>query len=180
MTLMWFDTRDGVRATRRIVNGAARMPGLAVLAAAIATTVACGPRQPAGTRETAPAAAPLPSVALPQELERVLRDYESAWGARDAEALARLFAEDGYVLANGRPPVQGRAAIARHYEGHGGPLALRALSYAQHGGTGFIIGAYAPRVGDADSGKFTLTLRRDSDGRWLIVSDMDSPDRPPR
>ena len=28
-------------------------------------------------------------------------------------------------------------------------------------------------AGAADEGKFTLTLRRETDGRWLIVSDMD-------
>ena len=28
-----------------------------------------------------------------------------------------------------------------------------------------------------DIGKFTLTLRKNQDGRWLIVSDMDSPNR---
>lgn len=32
-------------------------------------------------------------------------------------------------------------------------------------------------AGKPDDGKFTLTLRKDSDGRWLIVSDMDSSNR---
>src|SRR5688572_10747688 len=55
----------------------------------------------------APAAAPaptLPSVALPAALDRVLRDYERAWRANDAPALAALFAEDGFVMQGGRPP----------------------------------------------------------------------------
>jgi ketosteroid isomerase-like protein len=30
----------------------------------------------------------------------------------------------------------------------------------------------------ADDGKFTLTLRKDSDGRWLIMSDMDNGNAP--
>jgi ketosteroid isomerase-like protein len=34
-----------------------------------------------------------------------------------------------------------------------------------------------PRV---DVGKFTLTLRKGADGRWLIVSDMDNGNRPSR
>ncbi|HET9513269.1 MAG TPA: hypothetical protein VFO95_05010, partial [Gemmatimonadales bacterium] len=50
----------------------------------------------------APAAAaqqePLPSVQLPAELDRVLRDYEREWGARNAAGLAALFAEDGFVM----------------------------------------------------------------------------------
>lgn len=67
--------------------------------------------------QTPPAPAPLPSVTLPAELDRVLRDYERAWQGNDAGALAALFAEDGYVLSNGEPPVRGRAAIRVAYPG---------------------------------------------------------------
>jgi ketosteroid isomerase-like protein len=115
-----------------------------------------------------------PSVPLPQELQRVLSDYETAWQKRDAAGLAALFAEDGFVLASGGPAVRGRGAIEKHYMGQGGPLALRALAFATEGRVGYIIGAYARRKGEPDVGKFTLTLTRRPDGRWLIVSDMDN------
>lgn len=116
----------------------------------------------------------LPSVELPPPLARVLTDYEAAWQAKDATALSELFAEDGFVLSGGTPPVRGRAAIEKHYQGRGGPLSLRALAFATEGSLGYIIGAYRTHKGETDIGKFTLTLRRDSDGRWLIVSDMDN------
>lgn len=136
---------------------------------------------PAQASHAAPAPAPLPSVTLPPELDRVLRDYEAAWQRRDAGALSELFAEDGFVLAQGQAPVRGRAAIRAAYAGAGGPLALRALAYAVEGNLGYLLGAFAPRAGAPDAGKFTLTLRRSPDGRWLIVSDMDNPNqRPPR
>ena len=131
-------------------------------------------------QEPAPAASALPSVALPPELARVLTDYEKAWQARDATALAALFAEDGFVLPNGRPPVRGRADIARHYTGQGGPLSLRALAFASEGPVAYIIGGYGGRPGEPDDGKFTLTLRRGADGRWLIFSDMDNGNSRPR
>jgi ketosteroid isomerase-like protein len=114
-------------------------------------------------------------VALPPELDRVLRDYEAAWSARDAKGLAALFTEDGFVLSGGTPPVRGRTAIERHYQGAGGPLALRALAHATEGSIGWIIGAFASKAGEPDRGKFTLTLRKGRDGRWLIMSDMDNP-----
>ncbi len=122
-------------------------------------------------------AARLPSVALPAELQRVLTDYENAWQRRDPAGLAALFAEDGFVLPSRRPPIRGRAAIQQYYEGHGGALSLRALAFAAEGPVGYIIGAYAPAAGEPDSGKFTLTLRRDARGRWLIMSDMDNGNR---
>jgi uncharacterized protein (TIGR02246 family) len=128
----------------------------------------------------ATAGAQEPSVKLPADLARVLTDYETAWSKRDAAALARLFAEDGYVLPNGGAPVKGRAAIEKHYTGSGGPLALRAIAFAAEGSVGYIIGGYATKPGEPDMGKFTLTLRKGPDGRWLIVSDMDSPNRRPQ
>jgi ketosteroid isomerase-like protein len=118
-----------------------------------------------------------PSVTLPAELSRVLRDYEAAWAAKDAAKLSLLFAEDGFVLPNGNPPARGRKAIERFYTGHGGPLALRAIAYATEGNVGYILGGYAGSIGAEDDGKFTLTLRKGSDGRWLIMSDMDNANR---
>ena len=111
--------------------------------------------------------APQPSVELPPELARVLTDYETAWGKRDAAALSQLFAEDGFVLPGGRLPVRGRAAIQQYYTGHGGPLALRAFAFATEGRAGYILGGYAEKRGAPDDGKFTLTLRKDAGGRWL-------------
>lgn len=118
-----------------------------------------------------------PSVTLPPELARVLTDYEAAWSKKDAAALAGLFAEDGFVLPNGRPPVRGQAAIQKYYTGQGGPLSLRALAYATEGAVGYIIGGYTETAGKPDIGKFTLTLKKGADGRWLIMSDMDNGNR---
>jgi len=144
---------------------------LAVLLA-VTSAAAAPPPEPAP-------APPLPSVILPPELDRVLRDYEKAWQARDAAGLAALFAEDGFVLASSRPPVRGRAAIRAAYAGAGGPLVLRALAYSTEGGVGYIIGAFGRVKGGEDSGKFVLALRRGDDGRWLIAADMDNSNRRP-
>lgn len=121
---------------------------------------------------------PQGSVALPAPLDRVLRDYESAWGKGDAKALAALFAEDGFVMSMGDTPVRGRDQIAARYTGSGGaPLSLRAIAFSAEDSTGFILGCYAPKASEPDIGKFTLTLRKDKSGRWLIFSDMDNPNR---
>ena len=117
------------------------------------------------------------AVALPPELARVLTDYEAGWKAGDAAALARLFTVDGFVLPAGRPPVRGRAAIQKLYTGPGAPLSLRAFAYATQGDVGYLIGGYSAERDKPDDGKFTLTLRKDRDGRWLIVSDMDNSNR---
>ncbi len=138
-----------------------------------AAAIAFLPRVLAASAPT-PAPTPQPSIQLPPELARVLADYESAWRARDAAALARLFAEDGFVMSTDRLPVRGRAAIQKQYTGAGGPLVLRAFAFATDGRVGYILGGFARREGEADIGKFTLTLTRGAEGRWLIVSDMDN------
>ena len=140
---------------------------------ALALVLAAGP---VATQTPSPSVLPsaLPSVTLPPPLARILTDYEAAWSRKDAAALAALFAEDGFVLSSGTLPVRGRAAIERHYMGQGGPLALRALAYAVDGRIGYIIGGFARAKGEPDIGKFTLTLVKGPQGRWLIQSDMDN------
>lgn len=131
--------------------------------------------------EGAKPAQPLPDAALPAPLERVLRDYEQAWRLGDTKALAALFAEDGFVLQSNQSPVRGRSAIEAAYAGQGGsPLRLRAFAYSVDGNVGYIIGAYSYGNAVADTGKFTLSLKRVGDGPWLIFSDMDNSNAPPR
>ena len=114
---------------------------------------------------------------LPVDLARILTDYERAWNTNDSAALAQLFAEDGMILPAGGLMVRGRKAIERAYSRPGKrPLSLRAVAFATEGSTGYIIGAFS-EPGAPDRGKFTLTLRRESSGRWLIVSDMDNGNR---
>jgi ketosteroid isomerase-like protein len=149
-----------------------------VLVALVAALCALSPALDVLEAQTAAPAAtppPLPTVSLPPELDRVLRDYERAWRAGDASALAALFAEDGFVLQGGRVPVRGRDAIRTAYTGQGGaPLRLRALSFAVADSVGYIIGGYGYGETPGDQGKFTLTLRRPRGGAWLIFSDMDN------
>jgi ketosteroid isomerase-like protein len=150
-----------------------RIPACMALAMAAALPALAQPLQP-----PQPPPDP-PPVALPAELDRVLRDYERAWRAKDPAALAELFTEDGFVMANGAAPARGREAIRKIYAGQGGALFLRAFAFGRDGDVGFILGGYAGREGAPDEGKFTLTLRRGADGRWRIFSDMDNPNRRP-
>lgn len=131
---------------------------------------------PAAASPAAPTVCSQATVNLAPELDRVLRDYSAAWEKKDSKALAAIFSEDGFVLALGSMPVRGRAAIEEHYRNSGGgPLALRAIASHTEGSTGFILGCYGGTPGGPEMGKFTLTLRKDSSGRWLIFSDMDNP-----
>ena len=148
----------------------------AFCALAIRASAQTNPPSPAAPVES------LPSVTLPSEVDRVLRDYESAWRANDIPALVALFTEDGFVLQPGKQPARGREALANVYRGQaGGMLKLRALAYATDDKLGYIIGAYGYGDAPGDMGKFTLTLKKVG-GKWMIASDMDNGNasrRPP-
>lgn len=118
-------------------------------------------------------------ASLPPELQRVLDDYSAAWRAKDAKALAALFADDRILVPNACAPAKDRAGIEACYTGHGGGLALTALDHRIEGSMAYVIGEYAGTPGGPAAGKFVLTLSRDPTGRWLIVADMDQPYRPP-
>jgi len=134
----------------------------------------------APTYAQAPTAPPsLPSITLPAELDRVLRDYERAWKNGDEAGLAALFTEDGFV-PTGQGWVRGREAIRTAYQSSGGGLQLRALAFAVQDTVGYIVGAYG--YGDSapvpDRGKFVLALRRArGGGPWLIAADIDQSNR---
>jgi len=164
-----------------------RTPFVVALAAVLtlglaAAGAACGaPPNDQGEMDTRLGSSPAAGAAgqavvesLPPELDRVLRDYERAWAAKDARALADLFTEDGFVLADGSPPVRGREAIRQAYSDAGGPLWLRSLGHATDGDVGYILGVYTHKPDGPLAGKFVLTLRRHPGGPWLIAADMDN------
>jgi hypothetical protein len=127
---------------------------------------------PLAAQEAGPLGQPV--VTLPAELDRVLRDYESAWRDGDGARLAALFTPDGMALHNGALPTRGREAIARGITGPGGALQLHAIAWGVSDSVGYIVGGYRYPTSTGPGGKFLLALRKGPDGRWLIAADMDN------
>lgn len=126
---------------------------------------------PASGRAQTP---PPVAVALPPEIDRVLRDYERAWRAGDGGALAALFTADGFAIQAGSEIAHGREAIAREIDGPGGPLQLTAYGFSTSGTSGFVVGGYHYAGATGPGGRFVLALSRGPDGRWLIAADLDN------
>lgn len=126
-----------------------------------------------GARQPPPGTA-LPAVALPPALDRVLRDYESAWREGDGRRLASLFTNDGLAVQSGSPLARGQAAIARNVTGPGGALQLTAYAFAVSGDVGYIVGGYRYPESTGAGGRFVLALRMAPGGRWLIAADLDN------
>lgn len=119
----------------------------------------------------------LPTVTLPSELDRVLRDYERHWRAGNGPALSELFTDDGFI--NRGTWIRGRDAIREAYSrSAGGDLRLRALGFATSDTVGYIVGGYRYGEATSDGGKFILALRRAPRGDWKIAADLDAANRP--
>lgn len=118
---------------------------------------------------------PLPSVNLPPELDRVLRDYERHWKASNGQALSELFTPDGFINRGGW--IRGQEAIRQAYSSSGGDLRLRALGFAAGDTVGYIVGGYRYGESTNDGGKFILALRRAPRGDWKIAADLDAANR---
>jgi ketosteroid isomerase-like protein len=95
--------------------------------------------------------------------------------------VAALFTADGMALPNGSPPAKGAEQITAAYaRAAGQPLALRALHYSASADMAYIVGGFAPAVGQPDMGKFVLVLKKAPDGKWMIATDMDNMNAMPR
>ena len=117
-----------------------------------------------------------PSITLPPELDRVLRDYERHWKAGNGTALSELFTEDGFIARG--PWIRGRDAIRTAYStSSGGDLRLRTLAYATSDTVGYIVGGFRYGEATTDGGKFILALRRAPRGDWKIAADLDASNR---
>jgi ketosteroid isomerase-like protein len=120
------------------------------------------------------------TVTLPADLDRVLKDYEKAWIAKDTAALAKLFTSDGMALPSGQVPAQGEESIRKAYSPNvGAVLNLRPIAYSASGDLAYVVGGWGSATDKPEYGKFVLVLRK-VNGRWLIAADMDNSNQPRR
>jgi ketosteroid isomerase-like protein len=135
---------------------------------ALAATLAAALASPVHAQPGAAAPLPTPEIALPTEIDRVLRDFERAWAAEDEAGIAALFTEDGYVgtfwgWAVGRDTVRAMHRLAMEQ------IRIRAHAFAAGDSVGYVIGSFRFDESGRDTGNIIFLLRRAPDGRWMIA-----------
>jgi uncharacterized protein (TIGR02246 family) len=114
---------------------------------------------------------PLPSVELPSDVDRVIRDWERVTKSADAPAFAALFTEDG-LMSQPTGWIRGREAI-RSAAADFGPadLRVRAHQVAVEDSVATVTGSLSDVSSSTprDVARVTFTLRR-RNGSWLIAS----------
>jgi uncharacterized protein len=115
----------------------------------------------------------LPAVALPDDLNRLLRAVEKGWN--DKQALTALLTEDGMVLDSRDPHwIQGRDETAKFLsELFARPYRVTPVGYGIEGSAGHVA-AYLTRGEGAAArhfGEALFSVRKGADGVWRIAAE---------
>jgi predicted TIM-barrel fold metal-dependent hydrolase len=117
---------------------------------------------------------PLPTIELPEDLARLLREREKGWN--DKSALAPLFTEDSLVFDRRESRwIRGRDAVAEYLAGNfAKPHRVTPVAYAVEGSAGYIAGYFTRPLEDGSIryfGQVLLSLQKGADGMWRIAAE---------
>lgn len=119
-------------------------------------------------------------------IESIEVRWQEAYGARDFDALADLYTEDGWVMARRQPAMRGRTAIRDFFQSiaEGTKLAvtfdveeLEVIGDYAWNTARFAL-TYQPMSGGEpshDFGRALILYKKGVDGQWRIHRDMDTP-----
>src|SRR5258708_9560735 len=116
--------------------------------------------------------------------------YQTAVGASDAAAIAKLYAPDGLEMPSNGPAVKGRTAIEAFHKAFGQQFMIHGITITPTETK--VIGDYAYEIGTYkqnlmamkgggmvdDRGKYVVLLKRDASGHGWITHAMNNTDVP--
>jgi uncharacterized protein (TIGR02246 family) len=133
---------------------------------------ACATQTPAPSTDTAP-------------IDEIRGKFQTAYNAGDAAGIAALYAEDAVTQPDQRPEIRGRANIEKDLQQ---TFSQMSFNLQITPGETEIVGDIAhehgtytmtitPKAGGAPmpvNGKYLIILRRQADGAWKVIHDMDN------
>lgn len=119
-------------------------------------------------------------------IEAIEVEWQAAYGARDFEALADLYTEDGWVMARRRSAMRGRAEIRDFFAAVAENTKLAVVFDVEEleviddhaWNTARFALTYQSMTGGKpvhDFGRALIIYKKGDDGRWRIHRDMDTP-----
>jgi uncharacterized protein (TIGR02246 family) len=161
---------------------------LAAVAVAMAIfTLGCtkAPEDASKTTDVSAMELPKPNMgSLKAEFQAIENTWAAADNARDANAVAAMYADDAISMGNNKPAISGKAAILKDLQESlakrpkGATIAFETLDV--YGDDNLITEVGKTTVKDA-TGKVTYTgkymaLWEKHDGKWLTIRDMSNDD----
>ena len=123
-------------------------------------------------------------------LNSLRNQFEVAYNANDASALAALYTEDAVLMPGNQPTASGRQAVEAWFQGtfdqFGPKLTISSEELQVAGDWAFDRGTYTvsltPKAeGDSmeENGRYVVILHRQPDGTWKVARDIDNSTIPP-
>ena len=126
--------------------------------------------------------------------ERAIRETETEWAkaaaAKDLERFMSFYADDAAVFAPGTPTATGKEAIRKGTEtlfatpGFSLSFQTVKVEVSRGGDLAYSYGTYAMTMNDPrgkpvnDTGKYVTVYRKQPDGAWKAVADINNSDLP--
>jgi uncharacterized protein (TIGR02246 family) len=123
-------------------------------------------------------------------IAKVRAAYQTAAGAQDGAAIAKLYAPDGVEMPPNGPAAKGRAAIEAFHKAFGQQFMMHGMTITNtetkvHGDYAYDVGTYKqtlmPMKGGAmvdDHGKYVVLLKKDASGSWWVTHAIYNSDVP--
>ena len=126
--------------------------------------------------------------------EQVIRETETQWAkaaaAKDVERFMSFYADDASLFAPGTPTATGKEAIRKGTEtlfatpGFSLSFQTVKVEVSRGGDLAYCSGTYAMTMNDPkgkpvnDKGKYVAVYRKEPDGAWKAVADINNSDLP--
>jgi uncharacterized protein (TIGR02246 family) len=137
-----------------------------------------------------PSAPHIDSGAIVTQIRAIETQWQADWNSRDSTRIASHYADDAVFMAPGIPVLRGRPAIQAAFADmpHSDPdfaLSFHAeeVQVSASGDMAYARGLYEehdtnPRTHavTASSGSYVTIYRKQSDGAWLAVADINTPE----
>jgi uncharacterized protein (TIGR02246 family) len=153
------------------------MKRILVASAAIALTATMASAQSKSADETA--------------IAKIRMAYQTAAGASDGAAIAKLYAPDGLAMHPNTAAVKGRAAIEAFHKAFGQQWMMHGITITPTetkivGDTAVDVGTYKQQLMAQkggwvfdDKGKYLVLLKKDASGNWWVTHSISNSDLPP-
>lgn len=124
-----------------------------------------------------------------QALEQIDRRWEQAFNRGDAEGVAALYTDDGFLLAPNSQIARGRQSIQQQLQGFIDAglknIQFTTVDVGVSGDLAYEVGRYSLDVHPQgaqqavrDEGKYVIVARRQPDGTWKLAADIFNTSQP--
>jgi uncharacterized protein (TIGR02246 family) len=117
------------------------------------------------------------------KIRALTKEWVAAEAAKDLDKCVSFYADDGERMATGSPLIKGKEALRAEWSKYlatpgSFTWATAKVDIARSGEMAYETGTFEMKAPDGKStrGKYVIVWRKQSNGTWKVVEDIDNPD----